>query len=162
MSQNGRRRFLTGGMLAAAATTYVGSSSRIANAQNAPTSNDGRSGCVSYAPNEALASAIAKAWSDAAYRMRLLTFPEGDAADWSKVPANDHNGMLARTRHALAEFNVFLDSPVVLTPKQYADYKQLNPDTEVNFVLPSPPASLGNRYSLNTAKVMMAVTCRGM
>jgi hypothetical protein len=62
-------------------------------------------------------------------------------------------------KDALAEVDVFIDMPVVLTPLQRAaGYKKFN-NREVVFVLPDPPSS---KYSLATARAAMSFTIDGM
>jgi hypothetical protein len=113
-------------------------------------------GCISFAPNDALAQAIVKAWTDQRYRDDLLTF--GDKDNWNKMSPAARAAKIRKTSEALEKVDVFLDSPVVLTAKQFAIYKSSSKD-EVVFVLPEP---LSTKPTLATAKVAMAVTCRGV
>jgi hypothetical protein len=108
-----------------------------------------RAGEPSYHPNEALANAIVKAWSDQEYRRRLLTFP-GD---------NMRNPNHQSTRAALSEMGVTIETmdPVVLTPQQYATYRRRA--NQIIFVLPDP---LGSVHNLGTAQVAMCVHPFGM
>jgi hypothetical protein len=112
---------------------------------------------ISYHPNDSLAMAIVRAWSDPEYKRRLLTFPEKDEADWSKIKDPARREMIRKSSKALAEVDVFLEMPVVLTSEQYDDYKP-KAKKEVVFVLPDPIG--GN--SLETARIAMAVQVRGM
>jgi hypothetical protein len=112
-------------------------------------------GCISFAPNDALAQAIVKAWTDQSYRDELLTFSDKD--NWNKMSAAALAAKIRKTSEALEKVDVFLDNPVVLTAKQFATYKSSK--DEVVFVLPEP---LSTKPTLATAKVAMAVTCRGV
>lgn len=113
-------------------------------------------GCISFAPNDALAEAIVRAWTDRTYRDELLTFGEKD--DWKKMSAAARAAKIRKTSEALEKVDVFLDNPVVLTAEQFATYKSSSKD-QVVFVLPEP---LSTKPTLATAKVAMAVTCRGV
>lgn len=97
----------------------------------------------------ALANAIVKAWSDDAFRTRLLTFPGSDM----------RNPNYQSTRDALSEVGVNIDKmvPVVLTPQQYATYRRRA--NQIIFVLPDP---LGSVHNLATAQVAMCVNVFGM
>jgi hypothetical protein len=117
-------------------------------------------GSTSYHPNEHLARAIVKAWSDESFKNRLLTFPPGaHEADWKKIPEGERSAMLRKTSAALAEMDVFLDTPVVLTVEQFATYKGTSEKTEAVFVLPDV---LGKKISLATAQVAMAMQMKGI
>jgi len=116
----------------------------------------------SYHPNENLAQAIANAWSDDSYRERLLTFPVGQStADFKDVT----EGMFEKTSGALAEVDVFLDKPVVLTVAQFENAREKWLSYEktekglIVFILPEP---LGKRPSVATAKIAMAVRPQGV
>ena len=152
MSRDSRRRFLTGGALAAvgvAATAVTSKPAKAAEPAAQPGSTTDSAGCVSYHPNENLARAIVRAWSDNAFKTRLLTFESGHA-DFQKPNFES-------SRAALAEVDIFIERAVVLTQQQYTGYKKK--DKEIIFVLPDP---LGSTYSLATAQVAMAATCVGM
>lgn len=110
--------------------------------------------CISYFPNENLAQAIAKAWSNKSYEDQLLTFGRGRNADWDVI--KDKDATYSKTAGALAEVDVFINKPVVLTVAQQ-DYKAIA--GEVVFVLPDVP---GSSPTLATARVAMAVQCRGI
>src|SRR5271165_2052579 len=79
---------------------------------------------VSYFPNDNLAKAIVRAWSDKSYEEELLTFGRGNSADWSKFSSDMQSSMILKTSRALAQVDVYLDSPVVLTEEQYSWYAQ--------------------------------------
>jgi hypothetical protein len=116
--------------------------------------------CISYSPNENLAQVIARAWSDASFKEKLLTFSLGTRkADWKKISPQARAAMLRKTGEALGEFDVLIDNAVVLTVEQYASYK-MN-ETEVVFVLPEPLSKQAHR-SLATARVAMALHCCGV
>jgi hypothetical protein len=102
----------------------------------------------SYYPNDNLAQAIVNAWADPKYKEELLTFGVGKAASWAAYPGQ-RDAMLLKTSKALEQVDIFLKSPVVLTPEQYPYDAQ--PD-EVVFVLPD---MLGKKPSLPTARVAM-------
>jgi hypothetical protein len=108
-----------------------------------------RAGEFCYHPNEALANAIVKAWSDDEFRTRLLTFPGSDM----------RNPNYQSTRDALSEVGVNIDKlvPVVLTPQQYATYRRRA--NQIIFVLPDP---LGSVHNLATAQVAMCLHVFGM
>lgn len=112
---------------------------------------------VSYFPNDNLAEAIVRAWSDPSYRKDLLTFGDDNAANWEAYP-NQRKSMLRKTSLALEEVGVFLNNAVVLTPgTQYDTY--VKQDEEIVFVLPSQP---GRTPSLATARVEMAIHIDGI
>jgi hypothetical protein len=113
-------------------------------------------GCISFAPNDALAQAIIRAWTDQTYRDDLLTFSDKD--NWNRMSAAARAAKIRKTSEALEKVDVFLDNPVVLTAKQFATYKSSSKD-EIVFILPEP---LSTKPTLATAKVAMAVTCRGV
>jgi hypothetical protein len=104
---------------------------------------------LSYYPNDDLAQAIVMAWLDETFKEELLTFGDGKLAAWSDYPGQ-RQAMLLKTSKTLEQVGVFLNSPVVLTEKQYADYKA-GPG-EIVFVLPEP---LGQKPSLPTARIAM-------
>jgi hypothetical protein len=109
-----------------------------------------RAGEPNYHPNETLASAIVRAWSDEDFRNRLLTYPTNNM----RAPNYEN------TRGALREIGVGIDNPmipVVLTPQQYVSYRRRA--NQIIFVLPDP---LGSMHNLATAQVAMSVTNRGM
>jgi hypothetical protein len=105
--------------------------------------------CISYHPNAALALAIVRAWSDNAFKNRLLTFP-----------VNMQTPQVDSTRAALREVGIAIDPPlrpVVLTQQQYPTYTRLADD--IVFVLPDP---IGATHSLHNAELAMTITCMGM
>lgn len=108
-----------------------------------------RAGEVSYHPNEALANAIVKAWTDDEFRRRLLTYPGSDM----------RNPNYQSTRDALSEMgvNIHRMDPVVLTTQQYATYRRRA--NQIIFVLPDP---LGSVHNLATAQVAMCLHVFGM
>lgn len=171
MGQGGRRRFLTGGAVAAVGSVAAGVISQtVEAAENSSQPGVPIGKCpplgkcppgVSYHPNDSLAHAIVRAWTDESFKKRLLTFPEHTAPDWSKFADEDRQKMIGATRDALAEVEIFLDSPVVLTPDQFGQYRPKD-DSEVIFVLPSPSIVYGKRYTLDTARVAMALCPFGM
>jgi hypothetical protein len=146
-----RRMVLLGGttITAASAMVSVGGA-----AEGETTSPQHREGCISYFPNENLAQAIVKAWSDETYEGQLLTFGRDKNADWDLI--KDKDAAYSRTARALAKVDVFIDKPVVLTVAQQA-YEAKG--GEVAFVLPD---KLGKKPTLATARVAMAVQCRGI
>jgi hypothetical protein len=97
---------------------------------------------ISYFPNDNLAEAIVKAWSDTKYRDDLLT--------------DINNKNYKKTADALAKVGVFIDKPVVVDVKD-ANYKAQ--DGEIVFVLPKMP---GTTATLATARVAMALQARGI
>lgn len=112
---------------------------------------------VSYFPNDNLAEAIVRAWSDPSYRKNLLTFGDDNAANWEAYP-NQRQSMLRKTSQALEEVGIFLNNAVVLTPgRQYDTYAKQ--DEEIVFVLPDIP---GRTPSLATARIAMAVHIDGI
>ena len=114
---------------------------------------------VSYFPNDNLAKAIVRAWSDKSFEEQLLTFGRGTSADWSIYLPDIQTSMLLKTSGALAQVDVYLERAVVLTVDQYAWYSdryktyQEQPGQFI-FVLPEP---VGRAPSLATAEVAMAV-----
>ena len=115
----------------------------------------------SYYPNENLVVAIVRAWSDPGYRDRLLTFPDGAAADWKAL---DRAAAYRKTSSALAEVDVFINSPIVITEDQRSTYvfpKQSLTDAnrELLFVL---PAVFGSNPTAASARIAMAVTPCGI
>jgi hypothetical protein len=92
--------------------------------------------------HEQLAEAIVRAWSEEAYKERLLTFPSGSSE--TKISNKDR----AQTGAALKEFGIDLGNPVVvLTEKQFAEFVEVESGnrsyrgiskTDVIFVLPEP------------------------
>ena len=114
-----------------------------------------------YHPNDNLASAIARAWADDSFRKRLLTFDETkDAANWQGL---DYGKTLLRTSQALAEEDVFVATPVVLTHVQYIKHYKKQSDDEVVFVLPKRPDTLANHhYALEAARMNMRFIVFGM
>src|SRR5690349_11903619 len=110
MSQDSRRRFLTGGAVAAAGAIVTAVAPKVAEAaENAAQrgSTTDPAGCVSYHPNEKLAGAIVRAWQDLEFKTRLLTF-RPEQPDFAKPNYES-------SRAALAEVDVFIEKPVVLT-----------------------------------------------
>ena len=125
-------------------------------------SNPKREEPFSYHPNDALAQAIVRAWSEPHFRDKLLTFPEKDAkAIWDKRNSAEYEKTIERSRESLESVGVYLTSPVVLTQKQYQTYKKKH-DDEVVFVLPDAPIQDEGKKSLATARVKMTYTVRGM
>jgi hypothetical protein len=114
---------------------------------------------ISYFPNDNLAKAIVKAWSDKTFEGELLTFGHDAVVNWTDLTKDQINPMLVKTSGALAQVDVYLDSAVVLTVEQYASFvdqyatsrEQL---AQFIFVLPDP---VGRAPSLATAQVAMAV-----
>jgi hypothetical protein len=163
MGQDGRRRFLTKGAVTVAASVIAGVATEAAE----PVENTSRPGCVdrgcvSYHPNESLALAIVRAWSEESFRSRLLTFPGNpNSASWEGISSEARQEIIGRTRAALGEMDIFLDSPVVLTVSQLQGYKKKE-EKEIIFVLPDPSMVNGKQYSIATAKVAMAIQCFGM
>ena len=116
----------------------------------------------SYHPNDALAQAIVNAWCERSFREKLLTFPEGNAKPiWDKKNSLEYPNRIARTRQALETVGVYLESPIVLTQEQYPKYKKKYED-EVVFILPAEPSNAEGKKSLDTARVKMGVTVKGM
>jgi hypothetical protein len=161
MTNDSRRRFLTGGAMAAVGAIASAVAPRAAEA--ATPSLQGCSlppplGNVSYAPNDDLARAIVKAWSDTGYRNRLLSYGPGvPVADYTKP---DYES----TSLALQEVDVHILQPIVMTVAQYAGFNTFiqgggKAPPGVLFVLPDP---LGSQATLSTARVAMVVTCNGM
>jgi len=104
---------------------------------------------ISYHPNDALALAIVRAWSDNAFKNRLLTFSPGTAA-----------AQYNSTRDALREIGISIEpplNPVVLTQQQYPSYAPLA--DQVVFVLPDP---IGSIHSFHNAQLAMCITVLGM
>jgi hypothetical protein len=103
---------------------------------------------ISYHPNDALAHAIVRAWSDDAFKNRLLTFSEN-------MQQRDHE----RTRAALREVGIVIETmdPVVVTEEQYRAYNEQ--DNHIVFVLPNP---LGALHSMHNAQIAMCITTLGM
>jgi hypothetical protein len=155
MTTDTRRRFLKGSGLATVGAIAAAVVPKAAGAAGAEPE-------VRYYPNDNLVFAIVRAWSEESFRARLLTFKFDESADWSKFSTVDYGTMVAKTRDALAEVDVFLDAPVVLTQKQYVEYKPKDPQKEVVFVLPDPSIVHDKKYSLATARVAMSVTSRGI
>jgi hypothetical protein len=156
MTQDERRRFLTGG--AAVAVGAIGAAIGPPQAKAA----DEKCSSPTFFPNDNLVRAIARAWSDESFKKRLLTFTHEDTADWSRFSDVQRNQMILKSGEALAEMEVFLDAPIVLTQKQFDGYNKKDKEKEIVFVLPNAPQALGNKYSLGTAQVVMALTCAGM
>jgi hypothetical protein len=98
----------------------------------------------SYYPNDNLAEAIVRAWSDTKYRDDLLTDITKGEKDYKK------------TADALAKVSIFIDKPVVVDVKD-ANYKAQ--DGEIVFVLPKMPGTIA---TLATARVAMALQARGI
>jgi hypothetical protein len=116
--------------------------------------------CISYFPNDNLAEAIVRAWSDKSYKDDLLTFGEGNAADWSNHTDQQRDSMLIRTSKALEQVGVFLDKAVVLTVEQYESPDFKEKPGELIFVLPRPVGHTPT--TLATARVAMAAQCAGI
>jgi len=139
--------------LGMAATAAAGPGQRRRRAQAAPAAQP-RSArrteeCISYHPNDALALAIVRAWSDNGFRNRLLTFP-----------VNMQTPQVDNTRAALREVGISIEpplTPVVLTQQQYSTYTRLQND--IIFVLPDP---IGSIHSFYNAQLAMSITCMGM
>jgi hypothetical protein len=105
--------------------------------------------CHIYHPNDALAAAIVKAWSDEDFKARLLSGPKA--------------GKKASTKAALEEMGVSLDDVVVLLPEEHEAFVRANQRTKkgqgpIVFVLPHP---IG-KPSMDTARIAMASTCDGI
>jgi hypothetical protein len=115
----------------------------------------------SYHPNDALAQAIVNAWSEHSFREALLTFPENAKPIWDKKSSADYPKKIASTREALEKVGVYLENPIVLTEEQYRKYAKKS-DDEVVFVLPDEPSKAEGKKSLDTARVKMGVTVKGM
>jgi hypothetical protein len=98
--------------------------------------------CPSYHPNDALAAVIVRAWSDQAFKARLLS------------GANLTNK--ASTIAALEEVGISLTDVVVLSEAEYAAYTPTKGQTV--FVLPE---HIG-KASMETARIAMASTCCGI
>jgi hypothetical protein len=99
---------------------------------------------VSYYPDDNLAAAITRAWTDPGFKDRLRE------RDYTTPSA------------ALAEMGITVPRPVVLTPKEYyAGYKKQSAD-EVILVLPDPPADPVARYLPDRVKSAMKFTPFGM
>jgi hypothetical protein len=144
-----RRNVLFGTTITAASA--IASAGRAAEGETM--SPQRREDCISYFPNENLAQAIVKAWSNKSYEDRLLTFGRNQKADWG---VKDRDATYSKTAGALAEVDVFINQPVVLTVAQ-ENYKAEK--GEVVFVLPD---TIGKSPTLATARVAMAVQCRGI
>src|SRR5262245_57898986 len=124
---------------------------RAGKTQRKPKSKAARQEPFSYHPNDALAHAIVKAWTDPNdFGKRLLTLSV-DGPKKKKIES---------TQRALAEYGVYLENPVVLTEDEYKRYKKER--DEVVFVLPDAPGRTEGQNSLDTARVKMAFTLRGM
>jgi hypothetical protein len=153
MPMASRRHFLTGGAMAAVGAVASGVSSRAVEAQAARPTNE--LGCVSYHPNEALALAIVRAWSEPNYKSRLLSFSETEHGNFANP---NHTNSSA----ALAEVGVYIGEPVILTEKQYPEYLNFvkgGPIPKALFVLPE---TLGGTFNIATAQTAMSMVCRGM
>jgi hypothetical protein len=101
--------------------------------------------CIIYHPNDKLAEMIAAAWTDTAYRDRLL---------------ND-------TANVFRESGIFVKDPIVVTEAQFKT-RNFNRDQDMVFVLPdAPPEKLFEKSVIQgnlieTARVKMAYTCTGI
>ena len=96
---------------------------------------------VSYHPNDRLAEMIAQAWTDPAYRDRLL-----------------HD-----TANVFREAGIFVDNPVVVTEGDFAT-QNFQKGQQTVFVLPDAPSATvpmqGNL--IETARIQMAFKCCGI
>jgi hypothetical protein len=161
MTNDSRRRFLTRGAMAA-----VGAIASAVAPKTADAAAPGPQGClppplggVTYYPNDGLAQAILRAWTDSVYRGKLLSYGPDPAVDFTKQQPSYTNTSLA-----LAEVGVHITQPIVMTVAQYAGFKTFiqgggKAPPGVLFVLPD---TLGNLYTMDTARVAMTVTCNGM
>jgi hypothetical protein len=113
-----------------------------------PTSARRAHEAISYHPNDALALAIVRAWSDESFKDRLLTF----SAD---MQTRDHE----RTRAALREMGIIIESktPVVVTEQQFLSYPREK--DHIVFVLPDP---LGSIHTFANAQLAMSIIVLGM
>jgi hypothetical protein len=143
MTNDSRRRFLTGGAVAAVGAAVSTVAPRAAEARVI------RESCETYYPNDALAQAIVKAWTDTSYRNRLLSFPTNNFAS----PQSSSSA-------ALLEVGYSVENPIVVTEEQYIAYLNLvrNKPPANFFVLPAPRES----KTMDAARAAMAVTCNGM
>jgi hypothetical protein len=101
-----------------------------------------------YHPNDALAAVIVRAWSEPAFRNRLVTGPSPNdvARDACKA--------------ALREAGISLRDVVVLTEDQVEDYEPAEGhENETAFVLPNP---ISDAPSMDTARIAMAATVDGI
>lgn len=106
--------------------------------------------------HQKLAAAIVKAWTDATYKRKLLTFPDGG---WEGMSQAERDERIRGTRGALddPEIGISLDKPVVLTIAQFAKYEMAT-SNEIVFVLPE--ADKGT--TLKDAKDAMDVHALGV
>jgi hypothetical protein len=106
---------------------------------------DGAETCITYYPNDKLAEMIAQAWTDPAYRDRLL---------------ND-------TANVFKQSGIFVEAPIVVTEAEFKT-RSFKKDEHMVFVLPdAPPARLFDKSAtqgnlIETARVKMAYTCCGI
>jgi hypothetical protein len=114
----------------------------------------------SYHPNESLAKAIVRAWTDATFKKNLLTF--GDKDDRAIWPDADRSPIYGRVSKVLQEFGISLDKPVVFsTEAQLANYDYTKAEAgEVYFVLPR--ADISRTPTLGTAVVAMSLCAMGI
>lgn len=110
-------------------------------------------------PNDHLANAIVRAWTDKPYRDALLTYPKlNSATGWKKRGKPNYK----KTSKALEEMGVHVNNPVVLTHAQYEWGYEKAKDHDVVYVLPDPPAKRHAMYSHQTAKTQMQFHPMGM
>jgi hypothetical protein len=106
---------------------------------------DGTETCISYHPNDKLAEMIAQAWTDSAYRDRLLK----------------------DTANVFKQSGIFVENPIVVTETEFKT-RSFNKDQHMVFVLPDAPAekhfdkSTVQGNLIETARVKMAYTCCGI
>jgi hypothetical protein len=98
--------------------------------------------CHSYYPNDTLAAVIVQAWSDQAFKARLLS--------GAKL-ANQ-----ASSKTVLEEAGISLNDVVVLTEAEFAGFTPTKGQTV--FVLPDPRG----KYTMEVARIAMASTCCGI
>jgi hypothetical protein len=118
------------------------------------TSGTGERGSVHY-PSDNLVSAIIRAWTDTSFKDRLLSY--GERTDLNGVTPNK-----ARTKEALAEMGIFVDSAIVLTNEQFGPSFQKPDPGDVIFVMPKAPTENKGKYSIATARAAMQFCIFGM
>ena len=117
-------------------------------------SGGGDRGSVHY-PSDNLISVIIRAWTDDTFREDLLTFTD------APKPSPRKQGDYAKTKKALHEMGIFIDYPVVLTPKQFEKGFEKE-GREVVFVLPEEPTRTEGKHSVATARAAMQFCIFGM
>ena len=106
---------------------------------------DGTETCIPYYPNDKLAEMIAQAWTDPAYRDRLLK----------------------DTANVFKQSGIFVENPIVVTEAEFKT-RSFKKDEHMVFVLPdAPPEKLFDKSAtqgnlIETARVKMAYTCCGI